>query len=77
MDPLTDTIYTKSEYAPEVLASDATDKDDEEEEEEEEEEAEEEMNEVEEEVSYITCMIVMSFSMHFQTGCTATLYIRD
>ena len=53
VDPLTDTIYTKSEYAPEVLASDAKDKDDEEEEEEEEEEAEEEMNEEEEEVSYM------------------------
>ena len=52
MDPLTDTIYTKSEYAPEVLTSDVKDKDDDEEEEEEEEELEEEMNEEEEEVSY-------------------------
>ena len=52
MDPLTDVIYTKSEYAPEGPATDAKDKDDEEEEEEEEEEAEEEMIEEEEEVSY-------------------------
>ena len=52
VDPLTDVIYTKSEYAPEVPATDGKDKDDEEDEEEEEEEAEEEMMEEEEEVSY-------------------------
>ena len=52
MDPLTDRLYTKSEYAPEVPAKDEKDKDDEEEEEEEEEEPEEEMIEEEEEVSY-------------------------
>ena len=51
-DPLTDRLYTKSEYAPEVPAKDDKDKDDEEEEEEEEEEPEEEMIEEEEEVSY-------------------------
>ena len=51
-DPLTDRLYTKSEYAPEVPAKDDRDKDDEEEEEEEEEEPEEEMIEEEEEVSY-------------------------
>ena len=53
VDPLTDVIYTKSEYAPESPATDAKDKDDEEEEEEEEEEeAEEEMIEEEEQVSH-------------------------
>ena len=51
VDPLTDVIYTKSEYAPEVPATDGKDKNDEEEEEE-EEEAEEEMIEEEEEVSF-------------------------
>lgn len=49
VDPLTDVIYTKSEYAPVVPATDGKDKDGEEEEEEEEEEAEEEMIEEEEE----------------------------
>ncbi|KAL9969395.1 hypothetical protein ACROYT_G021608 [Oculina patagonica] len=49
VDPLTDTLYTKSEYAPEVPTTDEKDKDEDEEEEEEEEEAEEEMIEEEEE----------------------------
>lgn len=61
VDPLTDTLYTKSEYAPEVPTTDENDKDDEEEEEEEEEEAEEEMIEEEEEVSYQ--------SQYFMTEC--------
>ena len=50
VDPLTDTLYTKSEYAPDVQGQDEKEKDDEEEEEEEEEEVEEEMIEEEEEV---------------------------
>ena len=53
VDPLTDRLYTKSEYAPEVPTKDEKDKDDDEEEEEEEEEPEEEMVEEEEEVSYL------------------------
>ena len=53
VDPLTDVLYTKSEYAPEVTTKEDKDKDEEdEEEEEEEEEAEEEMIEEEEEVGY-------------------------
>ena len=62
VDPLTDTLYTKSEYAPEVPTTDEKDRDDEEEEEEEEEEAEEEMIEEEEEVSYDDndCMVFYS-----------------
>ena len=52
MDPLTDILYTKSEYAPELQAKDDKEKDEEEEEEEEEEEAEEEMTEEEEEVGF-------------------------
>jgi len=51
VDPLTDVLYTKSEYAPEAPTKDEKDMDDEEEEEEEEEEVEEEMVEEEEEVS--------------------------
>ena len=50
VDPLTDVLYTKSEYAPEAPTKDEKDMDDEEEEEE-EEEVEEEMVEEEEEVS--------------------------
>ena len=70
VDPLTDVIYTKSEYAPVVPATDGKNKDDEEEEEEEEEEAEEEMIEEEEEVSYDN-----SDECHhaLQIGC----YFRD
>ena len=50
VDPLTDILYTKSEYAPEVTTKEDKDKDEEDEEEEEEEEAEEEIIEEEEEV---------------------------
>lgn len=67
VDPLTDILYTKSEYAPEVPATDEKDKDDEEEEEEEEEEAEEEMIEEEEEVSHDQAND--DFQLALQTGC--------
>lgn len=50
VDPLTDILYTKSEYAPDMTTNEEKDKDEEDEEEEEEEEAEEEMIEEEEEV---------------------------
>ena len=50
VDPLTDILYTKSEYAPDMATNEEQDKDEEDEEEEEEEEAEEEMIEEEEEV---------------------------
>ena len=70
VDPLTDVIYTKSEYAPVVPATDGKDKDGEEEEEEEEEEAEEEMIEEEEEVSYDNSE---EFHHALQIGC----YFRD
>ena len=60
VDPLTDRLYTKSEYAPDVPVKNERDRDEEEEEEEdEEEELEEEMIEEEEEVGLIIITALM------------------